>query len=60
MMAPGLKSIATRYHITSPTILSMTLSIFLVTFALGPLIFGAPLSLYIRRDTHPSPFSASL
>ncbi|KAI0079771.1 multidrug resistance protein 4 [Panus rudis PR-1116 ss-1] len=43
MMAPALPEIATALHITSPTVGAMTLSIFLVTFALGPLIL-APLS----------------
>ncbi|KIM77118.1 hypothetical protein PILCRDRAFT_825659 [Piloderma croceum F 1598] len=43
MMAPGLPEIATHYRITSETITSMTLSIYLLSFALGPLIL-APLS----------------
>ncbi|KAJ6588928.1 major facilitator superfamily domain-containing protein, partial [Mycena capillaripes] len=43
MMAPGLPGIAEKYSIESVTILSMSLSIFLLTFALGPLIL-APLS----------------
>ncbi|ESK94908.1 mfs multidrug [Moniliophthora roreri MCA 2997] len=43
MMAPGLPSVAARYGITSPTVLAMTLSIFLLSFAIGPL-FLAPLS----------------
>ena len=42
-MAPGLPEIAQHYHITSETIVAMTLSIFLLTFAIGPL-FLAPLS----------------
>lgn len=43
MMAPGLPEIAVKYGITSETIISMVLSIFLLTFAFGPL-FLAPLS----------------
>jgi len=43
MMAPGLPKIAEKYGITNPTILAMTLSIFLISFALGPLVL-APLS----------------
>ncbi|KAF8225144.1 MFS general substrate transporter [Tricholoma matsutake] len=43
MMAPGLPEIATKYGITSQTTVAMTLSIFLLSFAIGPL-FLAPLS----------------
>ncbi|KAL6309751.1 multidrug resistance protein 4 [Sparassis latifolia] len=43
MMASALPDIAIHYHITSPTIVAMTLSIFLLSFALGPLFF-APIS----------------
>ncbi|GJE84455.1 MFS general substrate transporter [Phanerochaete sordida] len=43
MMAPGLPQIAQHFDITSETIVAMTLSIFLLTFAIGPL-FLAPLS----------------
>ncbi|KAL4081769.1 major facilitator superfamily domain-containing protein [Scleroderma yunnanense] len=43
MMAPGLPEVALKYHITSPTIIGLTLSIFLLSFAIGPL-FLAPLS----------------
>lgn len=42
-MAPGLPNIAEHFGITSETITAMTLSIFLLTFAIGPL-FLAPLS----------------
>lgn len=42
-MAPGLPEVATKYHITDPTILALTLSIYLLSFAIGPL-FLAPLS----------------
>ena len=43
MMAPGLLDVGIQYNITNPTILSLTLSIFLLSFAIGPL-FMAPFS----------------
>ena len=43
MVAPALPELAEHYNITSQTIIAMTLSIFLLTFAIGPL-FLAPLS----------------
>ncbi|KAL4264563.1 MFS transporter superfamily protein [Pleurotus pulmonarius] len=43
MMAPGLLQVAEQYHVTNPTTLAMTLSIFLLAYALGPLVL-APLS----------------
>ncbi|KAH0840060.1 major facilitator superfamily domain-containing protein [Lanmaoa asiatica] len=43
MMAPGLPDLAIKYGITNPTILALTLSIFLLSFAIGPL-FMSPLS----------------
>jgi len=42
-MAPALPDIAEHFNITSPTVTALTLSIFLITFAVGPLIM-APLS----------------
>ena len=35
MMAPGLPEIATKYGISNPTIVGLTLSIFLVSFGIG-------------------------
>lgn len=35
MMAPGLPNVAQQYGITNPTIIALTLSIFLLSFALG-------------------------
>ena len=35
MMAPGLPEIATKYEITNATVLALTLSIFLLAYALG-------------------------
>ncbi|KAF8815165.1 MFS general substrate transporter [Phlegmacium glaucopus] len=43
MMAPGLPDVGLIYHIDSPTVIALTLSAFLISFALGPLIL-APLS----------------
>ncbi|KAI0053811.1 multidrug resistance protein 4 [Auriscalpium vulgare] len=43
MMAPALPQIAEHFNITSQTVVSLTLSIFLLSFAIGPLLF-APLS----------------
>ncbi|KAI0265179.1 multidrug resistance protein 4 [Gloeopeniophorella convolvens] len=49
MMAPALPYIAERFHITSETITAMTLSIFLLAFAISPLVY-APLSeMYGRK-----------
>ncbi len=43
MMAPALPDIALHYNITSQTEIAATLSVFLLTFAIGPL-FLAPIS----------------
>ena len=43
MFAPGAASLATDFHITSSTVVSLTVSIYLCGFALGPM-FIAPLS----------------
>ncbi|KAK7060903.1 hypothetical protein VNI00_000636 [Paramarasmius palmivorus] len=43
MMAPGLPDVAVRYGITSPTVVALTLCIFLLSFGIGPLLL-APLS----------------
>ncbi|KAK1220544.1 hypothetical protein PQX77_016684 [Marasmius sp. AFHP31] len=43
MMAPGLPNVAAQYHIENETVLALTLSVFLISFAIGPLIL-APLS----------------
>ncbi|KAI0321850.1 multidrug resistance protein 4 [Amylostereum chailletii] len=49
MMAPALPFIALEFGITDETVVALTLSIFLVSFALAPLIY-APLSeMYGRR-----------
>ncbi|KAJ7756796.1 multidrug resistance protein 4 [Mycena maculata] len=43
IMAPGLPEVAAKYDITNPTVIALTLSIFLISFGIGPLIL-APLS----------------
>lgn len=43
IMAPSLPDVAIKYGITNPTVTALTLSIFLLSFAIGPL-FTAPLS----------------
>jgi len=35
MMAPGLPEVAAKYNITNPTVIALTLSIYLITFAFG-------------------------
>lgn len=35
MMAPGLQEVAILYHITNPTVLALTLSIYLLSYAIG-------------------------
>ena len=34
-MAPGIPEVAAKYHITDSTTIALTLSIFLLSFALG-------------------------
>ena len=51
MMAPGLPEVATLYGITNPTILAMTLSVFLVSFAIGVraiLFYPQPLPTHLK------------
>lgn len=48
MMAPALPQIAEHYGITSATITAMTLSIFLLSFAIGPLFLGPLSEMYGR------------
>ncbi|KAG1741327.1 major facilitator superfamily domain-containing protein [Suillus lakei] len=43
IVAPALPDIAIKFNITNPTITALTLSIFVLSFAIGPL-FAAPLS----------------
>ncbi|KAH9939879.1 major facilitator superfamily domain-containing protein [Amylocystis lapponica] len=48
MMAPALPQIAEHFGITNPTIVALTLSIFLLTFAIGPLFLGPLSEIYGR------------
>ncbi|KAF8577723.1 multidrug resistance protein 4 [Ramaria rubella] len=48
MMAPGLPDIALHYHIANPTVVALTLSIYLLAFAVGPLLLGPLSELYGR------------
>ncbi|KAK7437926.1 hypothetical protein VKT23_018361 [Stygiomarasmius scandens] len=48
MLAPGLSRIAEQYGITSSTMIALVLSIFLLSFALGPLILAALSEMYGR------------
>jgi MFS family permease len=43
MMAPALPHIAERFNIVNPTEVALTLSIFMLSYALSPLL-NAPLS----------------
>jgi hypothetical protein len=43
IMAPGLPDLAIQFGITDSTVLALTLSIFVLSYAIGPL-FAAPLS----------------
>jgi MFS family permease len=48
MMAPGLPAIAAHYHIDNPTVVALTLSIYLLAFAVGPLVLGPLSEIYGR------------
>ena len=47
-MAPGLPAIAVKYNITSPTIVALTLSIYLLSFSIGPFFVGPLSEMYGR------------
>lgn len=49
MMAPALPQIQERLNISSTTMLNMTLTIFLLAYALGPLVLGPLSEVYGRR-----------
>ncbi|KAJ7739903.1 major facilitator superfamily domain-containing protein [Mycena metata] len=49
IMAPGLPEIAAKYNITNETLIAMTLSIFLISFAIGPLFLAPVSEMYGRR-----------
>ncbi|KAF9530281.1 multidrug resistance protein 4 [Crepidotus variabilis] len=48
MMAPGIPEIAIRFGITNQTLIAMTLSIFLLSFGIGPLILSPLSEMYGR------------
>ncbi|OQD73704.1 hypothetical protein PENDEC_c014G02379 [Penicillium decumbens] len=48
MVAPALSSIATELHITSEVLSQLTLSIFVLAYAVGPLILGPLSEIYGR------------
>ena len=48
-MAPALPNIQEHFNITNPTTLNMTLSIFLLAYALGPLVLGPLSEVYGRQ-----------
>ena len=48
MMAPALPNIAAHYHIENPTVVALTLSIYLLAFAVGPLLLGPFSEIYGR------------
>ncbi|KAJ7835213.1 major facilitator superfamily domain-containing protein [Mycena leptocephala] len=48
MMAPALPDIALHYDITSQTLIAMTLSVYILAFAVSPLIFGPLSGIYGR------------
>jgi multidrug resistance protein len=49
MMAPGLPDLATKYGVTNPTLTGLMLSIFLLSFAIGPLFVGPMSEMYGRK-----------
>lgn len=48
MVAPALSAIGTEFNITNEVILSLTLSIFVLAYAVGPLFLG-PISEIVGR-----------
>lgn len=53
MMAPGLREVAVKYSITNSTTLAMTLSIFLLSFAIGVSATLPPASGFAPSDNDP-------
>ncbi|KAH8810826.1 major facilitator superfamily domain-containing protein [Xylogone sp. PMI_703] len=49
VMAPSLPEIGQHFHIDSPTTLALTLTIYLVAWAIGPMFLGPISELYGRR-----------
>lgn len=57
-MAPGLPDLALKYGITNTTVIALTLSIFLLSFAIGPLFLGPLSEMYGRVWVCPHAFVA--
>ena len=55
MMAPGLPEVATKYGITNSSVLTLTLSIYLVSFAIGVGVIST-LSSSMATDVFNGPF----
>lgn len=47
-MAPGLPDVAIKYDISNPTVTALTLSIFILSFAVGPLLLAPSSEMYGR------------
>jgi MFS family permease len=47
-MAPGLPDVAIKYDISNPTVTALTLSIFILSFAIGPLLLAPSSEMYGR------------
>ena len=54
-MAPGLPDVALTYHITSPTVVALTLSAFLISFALGvrSIHLIIPINCFLKLHSQP-------
>lgn len=48
MMAPGLDEISLKYGIADPTIRALTLTVFILSFAIGPLVLAPVSEIYGR------------
>jgi len=48
MVAPALNDIARDLHITEPVVQAMTMSVFLLAYAIGPLFYGPLSEIYGR------------
>ena len=48
MVAPAADQIAEQFHITSSAIIAMTISVFILAYAVGPLFLGPMSEIYGR------------
>jgi hypothetical protein len=62
MMAPGLPDLAIKYGLTNPTLVALTLTIFVLSMAIGPLVLAPMSEIYGRAGVcwHPATVLASL